>query len=170
MLEPFTALSAASSIVQFVDFGSRVLIEGYGLYRSQDGATEDHINLEELLLEKEELMERLSKTTPANEFATTSDHIALQKLAVRCCSLAQELSGVLKGLKVDPSTRFRTWESLRKAERQLRKSSKIEKMRKELGRVNIEINTYLLSILKSVTCHTILPVAGHVRWELTHHV
>lgn len=148
MIEPFTALGVASSIIQFVDFGSRLLIEGYGIYRSRDGATKDHLNIEELVSEKKALMERLSMATSADGRIGTPDDTAVQMLAARCCSLAQELLELLQELKLSPNARFRAWESLRQAARQGRKASKIRRLRNQLQEIHVEINTLLLNVIK----------------------
>ena len=37
MLDPWTALSLAGNIVQFVDFGTKVFVEGRSLYKSTTG-------------------------------------------------------------------------------------------------------------------------------------
>lgn len=150
MIEPFTALGAASSIVQFLDFGSRILVEGYTFYKSQDGATKDNLNVEELVWEKMILMERMSKATPARGHAATKDDLAVQKLATRCYWLARELLDLLHELRMDPNTRFKKWESLRKAAQQSRSAGRIRKLRIDLQSTLTLINTVLLNIMQYV--------------------
>ena len=45
-MEALSAVSLASNIVQFLEFGLRVLSKGNKIYRSVDGALEENLDLE----------------------------------------------------------------------------------------------------------------------------
>ncbi len=57
MLDPLTALSIASSIVQFVDYGSKLLSKSYELYESADGTTIGNAELEVIAKDLQDLNE-----------------------------------------------------------------------------------------------------------------
>jgi hypothetical protein len=46
MLDPWTALTLAGNIVQFVDFGTKVIVEGRSLYKSTTGLSSVNQELE----------------------------------------------------------------------------------------------------------------------------
>jgi hypothetical protein len=46
MLDPLNALSLASAVVQFVDFSSRLISTGYDIYRSNEGAAAENLEIE----------------------------------------------------------------------------------------------------------------------------
>jgi hypothetical protein len=45
-MDPLTALSLASSIVQFVDFGSELVAKGYRRYKSADSSLVEDVDTE----------------------------------------------------------------------------------------------------------------------------
>jgi len=45
-MDPLTALSVAAAVVQFVDYGTRIVAKGTNLYKSADGALTENIELE----------------------------------------------------------------------------------------------------------------------------
>ena len=47
MLDPLTAIGLASAIVQFVDYGSKVIGMASEMYKSADGALKDNAELED---------------------------------------------------------------------------------------------------------------------------
>ena len=75
MLDPFSAISLASSIVQFVDFGKRLVSEGRELYESADGALAKHVELEAIIKDIK-LRSEKSVTVPG----ASEDEVGLRKL------------------------------------------------------------------------------------------
>lgn len=149
MIDPFTALGAASSIFQFVEFGGKLLIEGYGLYRSKDGVQKEFQTVQELTEETEAFMEQLSTRTLPNRTALPNN-ASLQNLATKCRELAQELLDLLHDLKLNPNARHPAWESLRKVVIGKFKAREVEKMRQKLVDIHTGINTFLLDIMRYI--------------------
>ncbi|KAK5740662.1 hypothetical protein LTR17_004467 [Elasticomyces elasticus] len=146
MLDPLTAVSLAASIVAFVDFGSKLLLEGYGAYKSQSGASEDSIDTEKATNRLQELAERLALPQGASR---TKGEVALSNLAAECVSISQELVDVLEELKVVGTGPKRTWEAGKMTVlRHVVKKDKIVKLQKKLDKAQKDINTHLLAILK----------------------
>lgn len=48
MLDPLTALSIASSVIQIIDFGCRLVSETQQIYHSASGATKYNVTLREI--------------------------------------------------------------------------------------------------------------------------
>ena len=96
MLEPLSAIALASSIIQFVDFGSKILASGCETYHSTHGATEDNVDLESLTQSLYKFQDQLS-THPKQ---LTHNDRELQKLAQNCSYLAGDLLLLLGSFKV----------------------------------------------------------------------
>lgn len=67
-MDPLTALSLAGTIVQFVDFGSKLLVECHQLYKSKSGSLT--VN-DELSLATEDLrmvVDKLQQSSPEAHF------------------------------------------------------------------------------------------------------
>jgi hypothetical protein len=110
---PLDAISLAAAILQFVDFGSKLMIESYNVYHSASGATEDADALTLATTTLQDLAYRLQIPKYAK---TTTDELALHNLARGCETLAQELLNILAELEVSPSSMgsTRTWETVKK--------------------------------------------------------
>ena len=146
VLEAFTALSLASNIVQFVDFGSRLLSKNKELSRSVSGASAENEALETISNSLTRLSRNLKiSRTPSR--ASLSRHEAdLEELADRCCVVAGEVLSALARLKVHEN---RTkWTTLRQALRVIMNASKIEEMKKLMRGFREQLTLCLLGILK----------------------
>ncbi|TKA83739.1 hypothetical protein B0A55_00086 [Friedmanniomyces simplex] len=149
-LDPITAIRLASSIVQFVDFGSKVLVEGYGTFKSSTGTTEEAFNLEQTTTCLRDIAQRLAASNTGLAAPPSQDGVALQRLAAQCQSLAQELLSLLDELKVTGAGALRTWHAVRKSFKRLRSSEKPRKMQRQLDQMQASINTLLLSMIRNV--------------------
>ena len=135
-MDALTALSVATSVVSFVDFGSKLLSKSRKLYKSADGALTENVDIEIIVADIEKLFQGLRRKLPENRpLGNTStgctpfeDDGSLDVLCRRCVEIAAELMSRLDRLKVEersdlPEGRkgrrrdvlFRSWESFRKA-------------------------------------------------------
>ena len=102
-VDPLTALSVAGTIVQFVDFGTKLISRSKELYRSVDRALGVNKELEKIvedlskLLVKLQQPVRLKNTSSGND----RDEDALESLCTACRNVADETLKRLEGLKVD---------------------------------------------------------------------
>jgi len=98
-MDPLTAVGLAGTIVQFVDFSSKLLLEGRELYKS--GSAELNLQVEAAtkdLLEFSIKLQRLVSDPDVN-IQATDNVIALGKLCEECSELAYELLARLDQLK-----------------------------------------------------------------------
>lgn len=144
MLEPLSAISLASAIIQFVDFGSKVLSSGYETYCSTHGATEDNINLESLTQSLYMLHDQLS--TPSKR--PTHNDRELQKLAQMCSNLAGDLLVLLDSFKVKEHGLIRTWDALRRSCRLVWKKDEIARKEQMLNSITGQVNSRLLDMIR----------------------
>ncbi len=111
-MDPLTALSLAGIIIQFVDFGSRILKGSHQIYESVTGALPANEELELRTRDLSDLIIKLQRPLQAGDGSVTSDHTTLKPLQSLCnaCSLvAKELLGRLEGLKVEG--KHKAWKS-----------------------------------------------------------
>ena len=113
MLDPLTAISLASSIVSFVDFGSKLLIDAYGAYQSHDGAKEENLRIETIYDDLKKLSAHLVQAPGSSSPRLSDDELALQDLARQCVSVSEKLLGILDKLKVKGTGPCRFWYAIR---------------------------------------------------------
>ena len=139
MLDPFTAVSLASCVVQFTDFGIKLLVGSIELYYSANGLNAERSNLElktnhvRKLANKIVALEHEDADRPA-----LGSKVQLIHLAGTCILIAKELLSVLDDLKVKKlAGPGRKWESFRKAVAALtpHNKNKIATLETELRRV-----------------------------------
>jgi hypothetical protein len=63
MTDPITAVSLIGTILQLVDFGSRLVSKSTELYRSADGALKQNINVETAAKDISQLLNNKQGTT-----------------------------------------------------------------------------------------------------------
>lgn len=153
-MDPLTAISLASAIVQFVDFSSKLIAEGYQIYQSIEGAsranlrTEDitnHINsLNKHLLQPDR---RYSHTGVSSESETT-----LRDLPTACRTVANDLLNLLNELKVDKHSQGaqRKLETFRHAvlTQSSKNKDKIKSLEDQLDNIQKQINRRLVTMIK----------------------
>lgn len=150
-MEALSAISLASNIVQFLEFGLRVLSKGNKIYRSVDGALDENLDLEvvtsHLLVMQTKLKSTLLSSTHTQ--LVSDDVKAFNALSESCSALAEKLLERLTRVKVQG--RFRRWKSLRQALKIVWSKQDIENMKSTLESFRSEMQTHLLISLRWVT-------------------
>ncbi|KAK4505520.1 hypothetical protein PRZ48_003483 [Zasmidium cellare] len=141
MLDPLTALSIATAIVQFVDFGCKIVDTGRSLYKLSDGATGANKTLEEVNNDLAAHTEKLGKSIGINGVPLSDQDKGFERLRTKCLDLAKDLQKKLNDLKVKDSHHgiLRGWTSLRKAFKAVASESRIREMTKQLESYRQEI-------------------------------
>ena len=153
MLDPFSALSLAAAVVQFVDFGTRLMSKGKEIYQSADGSSAENIELEVIYEDLKSLSEKLKATAdPISLSRGCLEERALGKLAATCKSVADELLTTLRDLRVAEGP-HRKWSSFRKALKTIWKKEKIEELKSRLEGLRDELSIQFLAILRYVVVH-----------------
>ncbi|KAK8048150.1 hypothetical protein PG994_009880 [Apiospora phragmitis] len=100
-MDALSALSVASTIITFVDFGSKLLSNTRKLYRSKDGALSSIVDTEVVTDFRRKLPEnrRLGQQYSLGGDDDDDDE-ALDNMCVRCVALAEELAKRLNKLKL----------------------------------------------------------------------
>jgi hypothetical protein len=154
MLDPLTAVSLASAIVQFVDFASKVIRGASEIYNSADGALRDNAELEDSTTKINQLNDRiLVPSTVTNTGGTLAEDTALTELASTSKVVADELLSLLQDFRsVRRSGSHRKWESFRKAvlAQTPWNKDKIQRLESKLNGLQEMIRSHLLDVLRYV--------------------
>ena len=147
MLDPFTSLSLASAVIQFVDFSGKLIRKGTELYHST--ALQEYVELEKIAVDLKDLNANLSPALPPSGFRgkpLSKDEIALTRLTADSRAISDELLAILHDLKIrDPHQK---WRSFRQALKCVRKKDKIRTLEKALNNLQGNINGRLLKIMR----------------------
>lgn len=96
-MDPLSAISLASAVISFIDFGCQITSEAHEIYRSSHGLTQDFEEIQDACERSKELTEAIKSTVNA------TDHEGLQTLADSCLETAGEITTVLNRLKSSSS-------------------------------------------------------------------
>ena len=148
-MDPLSALSLASNVVQLVDFGSRLISKSQEVYKSADGTSNVNGNLETITKDLTRICSSLIQPEHyINKEQASVPEIALIPLCRSCKKLGDEFLSVLKTLKV--KGRHQKWSTVRQALRTAWKESTILSYEKRLGDFRSQIVAHLISILRYV--------------------
>lgn len=161
-MDPFSALSIATSVVQFVDFGVKLISKSKELYRSTDGVLADHAEQAAVATRLRELARLLTPPLPNTSLDKLSlAEKALFEITKECQDLADEFIDALDELRA--SERRQKWKSFRQALKSVWKSAGIERRLVSLDRLRQLIIVHLLVVLKEGHIKSLLGVTGQMR-------
>jgi hypothetical protein len=149
MLDPLSALSVASTIVQFVDFGSELLSQGRELYKMKNKGqlmvdTELELVINDLCAVLKKF--RGTLTSGASNATEPDDHGAeFDKICDAAASIAEELLGKLEKMKVD-RPKDGKWKTLRQIMKIVWSKDEIDGFLKRLNTLREAINTRITSV------------------------
>ncbi|KAN0116846.1 hypothetical protein V8E51_002823 [Hyaloscypha variabilis] len=152
MVDPITALSIASSVVQFVDYSTKLLSKSSELYKHGSLADNDELELvtKDLTRLTGDLLV-VGKKQQDDPDANDPEETALRELARLCNDIGQQLLAQLGTLKVaHPGNKLEHGlESISKAVRSSWKRSKVENIEKRLRKVREELDTRILALINN---------------------
>lgn len=161
MLEPLTALSLASSVVQFVDFGQEIFALSRKIYKAGTGSVDEVERLERSIQNFRVLAEKLqilsgtkngfekwsNKVGQLLPFAGSAsgwtDQAAAQALAGDCAAFADRSALILQDLHVKGKTG--KWQSMKLAVMLKVKQSDMEKHEDELEKLRVEVMSLIVA-------------------------
>jgi hypothetical protein len=144
-MDPFNALSIAASVVQFVDFASKILSKTYELYKSADGASLENSEHETVTKDLRALNQRLTNRS-SRQGSLPKEEYALEVICRGCSVIADELLEKLEGIKI--KGKHTKWKSLRQALKTIWSESAIDEVSRRLARYRQELDTQLLVLIK----------------------
>jgi len=150
-MEALAAVGLASSIVQFVDFATKIISKGYQYQKSVDGVLDENVELQAIADSLDQLSKGLvtskGKTFPsATRKKNSKENEALKAVAMECQKIANDLSTAVDRLKI---TGKRTrWKSFRQALKSQWKKEEIEATLRRLRLAREDLIVHLLVVMK----------------------
>ncbi|KAH6693389.1 hypothetical protein BKA61DRAFT_647796 [Leptodontidium sp. MPI-SDFR-AT-0119] len=166
MLDPLTALSLASNIVQFLSFTGELIDRGREIYNSADGILVEHAELEIITRNLDALTSRLLFIGSAHEQPVDIHRVApskpqkssqstaksqsteetLTELVQGCRGTSRQLVDALRELKLEGANK--RWNSFRQALKSIWEEKKIKDLSERQERYRRQIDTTLLLLLR----------------------
>jgi hypothetical protein len=155
-MDPFTALSLAGNVVQFVDFGIRLVSRGSELYTSATGSLTANDELELVAADLNALTAKLRSSFNSEQIEcfTQEDQIfadSFERICNEAAMIAEELMGDLDKLKVKGE--HRKWKSLWIALHTAWPNHQAASLERRLSRLREALDTHILVSFKYVDLH-----------------
>ena len=151
MIDPFTALSLAGNVVQFVQLGCKLTAEAHDVYTSVSGASEENIEMETVttrltgtVQELDDHLEAVDRTTSFGSVSKSSKRLI--EIANACRMIAADILSRLEAIKMrgPPSV----WGSIRQAIKIMWTKEELDALIKRLKAYISELDTAILVSIK----------------------
>ncbi|KFY47630.1 hypothetical protein V495_01894 [Pseudogymnoascus sp. VKM F-4514 (FW-929)] len=148
-MDPLTALSLAGTVVQFVDFGCKLLSEGRQLYKSTSGKLQSNEEIEIITLDLQILVKKLQVSPlPSVPGALTKQQAeetrSLQLICDQASSIAEEMIRELEKVALPSNAPRKTAKTFKQLLKARLSSHKIADMVARLTELRKAIDTNLL--------------------------
>ncbi len=144
-MDPLTAFSLACGVIQVIDFSAKVLSQCREIYKN--GSLSKNESIESMAEHLITLRADLQPTTSSIGTQTAGDKDLVQ-LSNKCSEMAKELVGELQSLKAGSTSS--KWKAVSVTLRNLKKSSTIESMQRQLDGYRKILDTKVLADLSLV--------------------
>jgi hypothetical protein len=149
-MDPLTALSVAGTIIQFVDFGNKLLKHSIQLYKSSRGSLKANEELELITGDLQCVISKLrdaSVSSPAGSvIGQNSSRSNFVEICDEAAKIAAELLERLNGLKVKDG-KHRTWESIKAAVKAAWSKEEIQALEKRLSLLKESLRSGSIDLL-----------------------
>ena len=151
MLDPFTALSVAGNVVQFVHFGCHLAATAHDVYSVSAGASEENLELETVttrllgtVRDLDDHLRSLNDSNPPGSISKSSKR--LLEIANACKMVAQDILSRLEVIKLrEPPS---VWGSVRQAFKIVWTREELDALMKRLKAYVSELDTAILVSMK----------------------
>ena len=145
MVVDASAISLASSIIQFIDFACELIADARSIHDSAKGLSARSSDVELVTLDLRQLSAKFMND--ANVLQLQSDELPLQKLAGTASSISSELLREIDGLKVQIGA-HRKWRSFQQAWKAVMKKDRVQNLETRLNMLRNEIHVQATFIVK----------------------
>lgn len=149
VLDPLSALGVAASVVQFIEFGAKLISKNRELSRSSTGALVEHgemIAASNRLKELDDgLLKSLAVLAAKNKKLTESE-AALRDISQECRDMAAEFSQTMSMYSVEPGQN--TYKSFRTAFKAVWNKEGIEAMKQRLNDQRQQLSLNILIVMR----------------------
>ncbi|KAL5088952.1 hypothetical protein Trisim1_006098 [Trichoderma cf. simile WF8] len=144
-MDPANAVGIAAAVVQFADFGFRLVKSAHELSKSPSGQAPEYINLSEVSDDLSRLADAIG--AKINNIQGPAGDVFL-RLRDRCKSTNDDLQSILNRLKAQGTTKIElAADGLRVAFRQVAAAGEIERLANLLNQIRQEMNMAMLYML-----------------------
>jgi hypothetical protein len=151
-MDPLTALSLAGNIIQFVEFGTRLLSTTKELYRSSKGTLNINDELQLVTTDFSTLITILKNSSASQgDGSSNFDKICDEALAV-----ATEIITKLEDLKLDEG-KFKLWRSLQRAVKEIWSERELKGLVDRLNKLRKALDATVLFSLRLEACLVHVP-------------
>lgn len=113
-MDPLSAVSLAGTVVQFLDFGIKLVAKTHEIYNSAEGAEVRNIELDAIAQNFVSLNQRVrNRSRQVCAYAISEDEKALEAMTEQCNKVGEELIDALQKAKVQGA--HKRWKSVRQA-------------------------------------------------------
>lgn len=153
-MDPLTAFSVAGTVIQFVDYSTKLFLGAHGLYKSTSGVLTANQELELVTTDLRGVIRKLGSLTAGSSTIESADEKELEesfsKIRDEATLLATEMMTKLERLKVkeDLKGHQRAWASLFKAVESAWSKDELHAMRLKLNSLKEAMETRLLFSLR----------------------
>ncbi|QIX01368.1 hypothetical protein AMS68_006885 [Peltaster fructicola] len=138
-MEALAALSVASSVVQFVDFSSKIIIEAYE--RCKGSCTADD-EIRHSIASLDGVCNRLTASCAAPD--SSEDDEAIARLARQCITAGRRILTILGSVTV----KGKPWRAFRMTVKQALKRPEMKQLQKELEIIKSQMSLHMLNVLR----------------------
>lgn len=146
MLDPLSALSLAAAIVQFVDFGTKIVLSAAEIHASATGSLTKNVELFSITIDLSEISGKLVLGDRTQRDKYSKDEQALASLAMQCREVANTLLTTLEDLSLKGP--HKRWKSVRQALLSVWRESEISDIRKRLDTFRDQLTTRLVATIQ----------------------
>jgi hypothetical protein len=140
VLDPFTAIGLAGSIVQFVDFTYKLVNGTIEIYSSMEGVSKNHLRIEVIYLNLSELCQNLSVADDSDKSIGP-----VKSLATACRRDADDLLEVVRNIRLREGKNTR-WACFRHTLKSVWKEDQIRDLENRLEGYRSQLSFQLLSL------------------------
>lgn len=148
-MDPLSGLTVACAVVQFIDFGAKILTKGRELYQSHSGAIARHNELDKDAHRLSSLVSEYSNGKTALPAAVAA---GMNDIIDECNVTAALLASLLDNLKVGEKSNDRAisrfFRAGRQAVRTVVKQSQIDELNERMMKLRSDIQGYVLAMLQ----------------------
>jgi len=147
-MEPLSALSIATAVVQFLDFAGKVVSGTWQIYRGQPPkGTEANSDVRSITIS----LNKVTKNLQASKRKSSSKHwssqdAAISMLAESCTEVGEQLLTLLDRLR--SQSNHRAWASFRTALRTIWSEKEVDKLCQTLDSYRQQISMHILVSLR----------------------
>jgi hypothetical protein len=143
VLDPLTALSVAGNIVQFIDFGIKLLKDCRDLIGSVDCVLKRNREFATITEDLTYLNERIK-----NSVTFPEEDITITEVSKECKSLSSTLTKIFYSLKIQPDHKQRKWHIFQQALISMISAGEIKDLATRLSNMRAQLQTHILVNIK----------------------